>query len=485
MGLVLKHVERTKAGTFQYRRRVPREVSAIITRREFKRKLGDSQREALAAYPRYHAQVEREIADAKLRLAGAVAASQPGASEREAYAEAMRRRADMISAGVAEEGLALTADSMADSYPQDEYEPVGVQPVERHTINLLRLGPDRYKAPEPTLGDARKLYLKEHVDADNPATDSRVVGLTNRVVDAAIAAIGKDHAMSAITREDARKVRDHMLDRVKVTGRGVGGKVSAATVSRELSIISAVFNFGRKEFGLPETVTNPFHALPVEKIAKGQGRKASEKRDPLPVKVLAETRKRVLAYAGPELALLWRLVEGTGCRIAEVTGLRVEDVDASGEFPHICIEPHPLRSLKTLTSRRNVPLVGDALEAAKEALKLARTGHMLFPSYGRKRGGDAASAALMKHLRQVSANEKHVIHSLRHNMKDRLMLAEVSSLDQNLILGHALGGVGDRVYGGDAAKLRVTTRAMKRALGVPLSEADMRQTSVEAGEGEA
>ncbi|WP_236694967.1 hypothetical protein, partial [Rhodobacter capsulatus] len=29
--------------------------------REFKRKLGDSQKEALAAYPQYHAQVEREI----------------------------------------------------------------------------------------------------------------------------------------------------------------------------------------------------------------------------------------------------------------------------------------------------------------------------------------------------------------------------------------------------------------------------------------
>lgn len=46
------------------------------------------------------------------------------------------------------------------------------------------------------------------------------------------------------------------------------------------------------------------------------------------------------------------------------------------------------------------------------------------------------------------------------------MLAEVASLDQNLILGHALGGVGDRVYGGDVAKLRVTTRAMKRAFGL-------------------
>lgn len=35
MGLVLKHVERTKAASWQYRRRVPLEVSAIITKREF------------------------------------------------------------------------------------------------------------------------------------------------------------------------------------------------------------------------------------------------------------------------------------------------------------------------------------------------------------------------------------------------------------------------------------------------------------------
>ncbi|WER11019.1 hypothetical protein PUH89_08645 [Rhodobacter capsulatus] len=87
----------------------------------------------------------------------------------------------------------------------------------------------------------------------------------------------------------------------------------------------------------------------------------------------------------------------------------------------------------------------------------------------------------MKHLRQVSADDKHVIHSLRHNMKDRLILAEVSSLDQNLILGHALGSVGDRVYGGDVAKLRQTTKAMKKALGVALTGED---ESVQGGEEE-
>lgn len=238
MGLVLKHVERTPSGTFQYRRRVPKDVAEVIGKVAFKKKLGNSRNEALAAYPRFHARVEREIEEARRRLALVDAASSPTASQREAYAEALRRRADLIAAGATEDDLAMTADGMADAYPQDEYEPVGV------------------------------------------------------------------------------------------------------------------------------------------------------------------------------------------------------------------------------------PLVGDALTAAKEALRLPRDGDMAFPSYGRKRGSDAASAALMKHLRAVTTDPKHVIHSLRHNMKDRLILAEVSSLDQNLILGHTPGGVGDSVYGGRVAKLRATTRAMKKALGV-------------------
>lgn len=466
MGLVLKHVERTRSGSWQYRRRVPKDVAAIIHKREFKRKLGTTEREAVAAYPRYHAEVEREIAEAKLGWARSEAASGAGATERDAYAEALRRRADLVAAGASDRDLALAADSMAERYPHDARGPQGVPPVERHTINLLRSGPERYKAPAPTLGDARTLYLKEHVSADAPGTDSRVVGFVKRVVDTAIAVMGRDPALSAITREDARNIRDHMLDRVKVRGRGVGGKVSASTVSRELSVISAVVNYGAREFGLGEALSNPFHDLPVARVARGQGRTAAEKRDPLPPKVLAETRKRVLANAAPELALIWRLIEGTGCRLAEITGLRVEDVIVSGDLPHLRIEPHARRTLKTLTSRRPVPLVGDALEAGREAVKLASGGDMLFPSYGRWRGSDAASAALMKHLRRVSSDEKHVLHSLRHNMKDRLMLAEVSALDRNTILGWTQEGVGDKVYGGELAKLRMTTKAMRRAFGL-------------------
>ncbi|ETD83696.1 hypothetical protein [Rhodobacter capsulatus] len=291
----MKHVEQTRSGSRQYRRRVPKDVSEVIP----KRKLGDSQKEALAACPQYHAKVEREIEAAKKRIAGAVAASRPSASEREACAEALRRRADLVARSATEEALEIAADSLADSFPQEGYEPYGAPPVDRHTVNLLGLGPERYRPPEPTLGDALRLYLKEHLKADSPETDNRVTGLATRVVEAAIAAIGRDPLLTAITREEARAVRDHMLDRVKATGRGAGGKVSAATVSRELAILSAVVNFAKVEFGMPDTMPNPFSRLPVARVAKGQGQKASEKRDPLPPAVLTKTRARVLANAAP------------------------------------------------------------------------------------------------------------------------------------------------------------------------------------------
>ncbi|WBU63117.1 tyrosine-type recombinase/integrase [Paracoccus aerodenitrificans] len=468
MGLILKHIAQTKSGSFQYRRRVPKDVSTIIVKREFKQKLGDSRREALAAYPRFHATVEREIEAARMQLTQNQIPQASNVTELEAYQEALRLRREMLNDGLTGSDMASAADLIVHRYPMDPETdaPIGASLADAYRINMLRLGPERLPAPQPTLDDARKLYLKEHLRADSPDTDHRVVGLANRVIDAAIAEIGCNPALSAITREDARRIRDHMLDRVKMTGKGIGEKVSASTVSRELSIISAIFNFAVVEFGLEGSIQNPFSRLPVARVAKGQGQKASEKRAPLPSDVLMETRQRVIAKATPELALVWRLIEGTGCRIAEVTGLLAGDVRLAGEFPHIRIEPNAVRSLKTETSRREVPLVGDALAAAKEALERVQAeggNGSLFPSYGRPRGSDAASASLMKHLRKVSPDGKHVIHSLRHNMKDWLVLAEVPSLEQNLILGHTLGGVGDRVYGGEVAKLRATTRAMMRA----------------------
>lgn len=292
-------------------------------------------------------------------------------------------------------------------------------------------------------------------------------------------ALGRNPVVSSLTRDDARKVRDHMLSRIKSTGE----KISPASVARELNDVKAVVSYAKVEMGLPGTFQNPFNNLPVSN--GGQFVSEAEKRLPLPPKVLKEVRARVLGHSNAELALIWRLLEGTGCRLAEIAGLRVQDIVLDGpqgaSFPHVKVMWHEDRRVKTLASLRHVPLVGDALEAAGAALALPREGHMVFPTYGRVRGSDAASAALMKHVRRVTVNPKHVVHSLRHNMKDNLILAEISSLDQNLILGHALGGTGDRVYGGGVAKLRMTTRALKRATGVPLDSAEQLEAKRQDG----
>lgn len=70
----------------------------------------------------------------------------------------------------------------------------------------------------------------------------------------------------------------------------------------------------------------------------------------------------------------------------------------------------------------------------------------------------------MKHLRKFTKNKRHVVYSLRHNMKDLLVTAEVPERDEHRILGHSLGGVGDRVYGGGEARLKAATEAMHKAV---------------------
>lgn len=470
MGLVLKYVVNSKAGTFHYRRRVPKEVASTLGKREFKKLLGNSERDALAVYPRYHATVEREISDA-LRAQNRAVRRGPE-TDREAYVRAAEFVSDLERLGTPDHLLDITADSIIESYTADpdSGEPLGVSTYDAHAIRLLRSGVEQSRAPAPTLEDAKRLYIAEKLEGPGKDPDSRASGRVERVIGYVAETLGRNPIVSTLTREDARRVRDKMLSRLKSNGE----RISSASVARELNDIKAVVSFAKKEMSLPGNFQNPFNDLSVGRegalIADSAGRQ------PLPTTVLKTVRERVIDNAAPELGLIWRLLEGTGCRLGEVAGLRVQDIVLDGplgkRFPHLKVTWHEDRRVKTKASLRHVPLVSDALDAARAALRLNRNGHMVFPSYGRSRGPDSASAALMKHVRRVTDDPKHVVHSLRHNMKDNLDLAEVSALDRNLILGWSLGGVGDRVYGGDMRALRVTTRAMKRAMGVPLSADD-------------
>jgi integrase len=441
VSVTLENLFEKGPGRWEYRRRVPTKLKAAFGQTEWKRVItARNDAELAREHARVVAEFERLVKEAKATL--------PGPLSPRAQWLAAVARADALASGVIgvddeDEARNLVAESL----PRSD------------TLTIQALMDPLRAPPSYNLHDARDLYLKEYLKGGE-GEDRRQskVGL-DRVFGRLEAALGARAAvaLSELKREDARKVRDHML----ATPRKGGGTLSVETVRRELNQVKAVVSYAIREFDLVGKAVNPFDKLDV---GPGMGSAASspdsEKRLPLPSKVIEGVRGRLASRTKtPDLFLIWRMLEGTGCRLTEITGLQVDDVHLISDLPHIKVRWNENRRLKTEVSVRSVPLVGDAFNAAKEALSLPREVAALFPRYGRgRRGGDAASQMLMKHLHAVVEDKQLVTHSLRHNVKDRLQEVEASELVQNLILGHALGGVGNRVYGGDRAKLLITTK---------------------------
>ncbi|TPI83483.1 tyrosine-type recombinase/integrase [Mesorhizobium sp. B2-8-9] len=445
MGLVLKYVIQTKAGTWHYRRRLPRDLAPLLRQNEFKRHLGDTKREALRNYPKVNGDFDRLVAEARRRNSAGLPAETP----LEVHRMAERRAQELAGMTVMVGGRMLpgsdpeAADVIRESHLGAHGE---TDDVEGRAVAILSSG-GKLSRPAPTIEDARKLYLKEKVGDDTKKTLE-----LDRVFKLVSEALQSDRTLASIKREDAKEVRDHMRD-----GR------KASSVDRYLNVVRAVINHAIREFDLAG-VANPFMYLEAD--TKDKAEPDRDKRRPFTADELKDTTARILFLANPALQRIWQMLEGTGCRLAEVAGLRVSDVHLDHAIPHITVEWHDDRRIKNAVSRRNVPLIGNALDAAKAAVTAAGNAAMLFPAYGRPNGASSASAALGKHVRAVVTDPKVTTHSLRHLMKDRLRLAGVSKADQDIVLGHSSGSEGEKYGRGQEAMLEVAQRALKAALGI-------------------
>lgn len=469
MGLVLRYAHEID-GAWKYRRVVPMRLKPIFKKGVFKKTLGKTRAEALGNYPRIHAEIEKTIRNAELLLAAEANPQDVQALTRlelylEGIAKVRRMGFDPMDATVDpddpvsvmdDNARTLIADQILEDYPKDPEtgEPVGIRPLDDLVVRTLYAGAP--PKPEPTLDDAKKLYIAEKITGSDFEIKKKTQRL-ERILGHINDALGRPPTIPRFTRSDAKLVRDYLLSL---------GSLKPSSVKRELNVVKAMFNHIITETQLVG-VMNPFTKLPITGLNEDP---EDELRDPLPDDVLKSIRSSILVGAKTDLQLIWRLLEGTGCRLAEITGLRVEDVRIGDRLPHVVVTWHEGRRIKNNASKRAVPLVGDALDAAQEALTLAQGRQVLFARYAGENGPGNASQALMKHVRRVTEDTAHAVHSLRHNMKDRLILAEVPEMDQNLILGHSLGGVGNRTYGGERAKLKATTKAMRRAFMLPEAE---------------
>jgi integrase len=294
-------------------------------------------------------------------------------------------------------------------------------PIENEAMRRLyaKPGEKRY-----LLSDARDLYLQDHKNGEK----QRFKLDTERAVQHVIDTVG-DLPLTLYTRDQARSVLGFLTSQ--------GNKT--ATARRRLRTINAVINTGIREFDL-KGAANPFNGLRI----KNEGDDAEE-REPFTRQEL-QTIAKACRDVDDDIRHIIAMQLDTGARAGEVIGLRLEDVFIDHAVPHVWFKPHAAlgRTLKTKNSNRKVPLVGEALWAARRALEAAPKGSgWLFPRYAADRDikADHASATINAWLKRRLGTEK-TSHSFRHSMRDRLRDVKAPEEIQNDI-----GGWGGKTIG--------------------------------------
>jgi len=139
------------------------------------------------------------------------------------------------------------------------------------------------------------------------------------------------------------------------------------------------------------------------------------------------------------------ILSDTGARLSEIAGLMKDDVIVDGQTLHISITKNELRGLKPGASERLVPLVGEALWAAQQALCDNPTPY-LFPGFIKdgKINPGSISATLNKWLKEQGLRGKQQpLHSFRHALRDRLRNSGCPPDAADAIGGWKRQGVGE------------------------------------------
>jgi integrase len=276
-----------------------------------------------------------------------------------------------------------------------------------------------------------------------------------RVALSTFISLAGDRDVSEYTREDAKLFVHHL---------GLKGN-KTATIRRRINSLSAIINYAYSELDLDKR--NPFTRLFIQ----NEGADAF-KRWPFTNEQLKWGYDKALS-SGSTVKLLMPILGETGCRLAEIVGLRLEDIDLENDLIHI--RPNSARRLKNKTSERMLPLVGYARTAMVKAMSQADD-EWLFPQYIKSGHCYAthASNAVNKWLKKDF--DGLTAHSLRHTFRDRLRAVECPTDMVDQIGGwRSVSGLGTN-YGHGYSKVQVGQ--WLRLVSISLVHLDIYSTSV-------
>ena len=281
----------------------------------------------------------------------------------------------------------------------------------------VALGPSQPVCP--SLLDALAVYL-EYKGKGRPKTFRLAA---ERSCNYVIGLCG-NKPLSQYTRQDALHFRDWLV------ARGLTG----SSVTRNFSYLKAVINFALSEYALD--VSNPFVGVYHDRSAGVLTRK------PIPIEDIRAVQSRCRSI-DDDLRWLIAIISDTGMRLAEGAGLLKSDIILASDIPYISLKPHPWRPLKTVSSQRDIPLVGASLWAAHRLSVAFPDSPYAFPRYNRKNitNSNSASAALNKWLHPY-VPEGCTMHSFRHSMRDRLRAVQCPADIADQIGGWTTDGVG-------------------------------------------
>jgi len=420
-----RYVFITEFGVYRFVRNIPKDLVAVVGKRCFYKVLGKNFNEALRNYSGALAEFDSLVAsyrhEAPLReTVLSMVANEFG-----------REASLRLARGDVDENLSLGLEDLALKLEEE------VQPEVAAAIYSGKV-----PVAQTTLADCLHRHL-EHKLSGNSVQDRLPKNLTDRCVRYCVEALGDTAVYTSyvgdITRQDANVIRDFLLERM-----------APNSVSRLFNVITAAVTFVITEDDLP--IRNVFSKM----IIKGQG---ASKNDRLPIPATDIPALNELFEKPEDISAIWAVLRDTGCRLGEVCGLEVGDINLQNKS--VMFRANSIRTLKTASSEREVPLSDDAL--AK--LQLLRTDKedtdAVFTRYAKPRGSDSCSQTMMKRLRKIITDKRITLHSARHSMKDSLRNSGCPTELSKQILGHSEGSVASRY--GSGYDLTTMREALEKA----------------------
>lgn len=188
-----------------------------------------------------------------------------------------------------------------------------------------------------------------------------------------------------------------------------GKAVAAATVGRELAVLSHVFNVARREWGM-ESLINPVESVRKPKLPKARDRRLEP----------GELERLLEATGSPELGAIVLLAVETAMRRGEIAGLLRKHVDLGKRTVH-------LPDTKNGESR-TVPLSSRAVDLLS-SLPPRISGRV----FGMN--PDSITQAFDRACKRAGINDLR-FHDLRHEATSRLFEKGLNVMEVASITGH-------------------------------------------------